>query len=133
MTAFRRQVLRHRAWFVGLLALTLLLKMVVPSGFMLGTAGGSVAIELCSGYGPETVSMHGPADHRDHKDGPGKTEMPCAFAGLSAPSLAAAGAVPLAAAVVSIVATGPRGIVDTTMPEGPAHLRPPLRGPPAQR
>ncbi|WP_221234545.1 hypothetical protein [Sphingomonas aerophila] len=114
---------------------TLLLKVVVPSGYMIDSDHGRFAITICPGVEPSSVTMEMPGlhdhmpDHGNSKDH-GKVEMPCAFSGLTAPSLAGADPLLLAAAIVFIVRTAFRTAVDTE-PTGPGlHLRPPLRGPP---
>ena len=131
MTRLRQYFLRHRAFAAWLVALALLMKVLVPTGFMLGTSAGSITIELCSGYGPMTMQtpMPGMAHHQGDKSSHGKAEQPCAFSGLSAPSLAAADPILLALALAFIIATAFRvsipGLVRT-----PAFLRPPTTGPP---
>ncbi len=107
------------------------MKLLVPAGFMPGTSAGTIMIELCTGAGPQTIAMALPATGDHDKQGDhGKGEMPCAFAGLSAPSLAAADPILIALAIAFIVATVFRSVPVVTAP-GFAHLRPPLRGPPA--
>ena len=130
-----RHLIARRNLVVLLCTATLLLKLLVPTGYMIGSEHGRLAIELCSGIeaGPTTVEMggmHGAmTDHGKSKDH-GKAEMPCAFSSLSAASLGALDPIQLAALVAFIVAGGlslnavPRTVRRT-------HLRPPLRGPPA--
>ncbi|RDE07548.1 hypothetical protein DVW87_06940 [Sphingomonas aracearum] len=115
---------------VWLLLLTLFMKVVVPSGYMVGAAGGAFSIELCPGYEPQKpMAMPGGEHHPDTPDH-GKAEMPCAFAGLTAPSLAGADPLLLAAAIVFIVRTVFRTASDREPGRRRLHLRPPLRGPP---
>ncbi len=95
MSAFRRLLAQRRVAAL-ILAAALLMKLLVPAGFMIGGHDGTITIEVCSGTAPRTMMMalpaarhsmpnHGKADHgkTDH----GKAEMPCAFAGLSAAAL----------------------------------------------
>lgn len=132
MTAPRHQLLRHRRLAGWLIAFAMVMKVLVPSGYMLGTSAGSVLIEPCSGFGPEkmVMAMPGMTGHGDKKQGHGKGEQPCAFASLAAPSLP--GVVPI------LPAGRPIGVMVATIlrssspsPSAPAFLRPHLRGPPA--
>ena len=131
MTGLRQYLLRHRALAAWLVALALLMKVLVPTGYMLGTSAGSITVELCSGYGPMkmTMPMPGMAHHQGDKSDHGKAEQPCAFSGLSAPSLAATDPILLALALAFIIALAFRpqtpGLV-----QAPAFLRPPTTGPP---
>ena len=91
MSAIRYHVLHHRWLAVWLIALTLLMKIVVPNGYMLGSSNGTITIEICSGYGPVTMTMAMPGmAHHDDKPDHGKAEQPCAFAGLNAPAMSGA-------------------------------------------
>ena len=133
MTALRRHFLRHRALAGWIVAAALLMKLLVPAGYMPTMSGNSMIIQICSGYGPMTMAMPIPGpipgqDHgQDHQQG--KAEMPCAFSGLSAPTLAAADPILLALAILFVMVAGTRFIVPRPA-RSPAHLRPPLRGPP---
>ena len=136
-----RHLLAQRHWAVLICAATLLLKLLVPTGYMIGSEGGRIAITICSGFEPRTMTtampgatamsgMHGgSSDHGTSKDH-GKAEMPCAFSGLSAAALGATDPLQLAALIAFVMAMG---FATTVLPSpvGPAHLRPPLRGPPA--
>lgn len=114
---------------------TLLLKLLVPTGYMINNDHGRVAITICSGFGPATMTMDMPGMHGDMPDDGkskdhGKTEMPCAFSGLSAAMLGSIDPIQLAALIVFILALGLIATIPPA-PSHPAHLRPPLRGPPA--
>ncbi|QCB44384.1 hypothetical protein E5673_11835 [Sphingomonas sp. PAMC26645] len=121
------------AW---VLACALVMKILVPAGFMPVVSGGRVTIEICGGIAPAqkvmapmmAMPMPGMAHHpgkSDHQE----REMPCAFSGLTAPSLAAVDPVLLAIAIAFIVGLVFR--VRTAVPiTARAYLRPPLRGPP---
>ncbi len=129
MQSLRHHLLQRRWPSVWLIGLALLMRIAVPAGYMPTFSGGSVAIELCSDYGPAGMTMHGMAGHHDQKGGHGKGETPCGFSGLSTPSLAGADPILLALAIAFIVATvfraAPRRRIAL-----PTYLRPPLRGPP---
>jgi len=131
VSAIRHHVLHHRWLAVWLIALTLLMKIVVPNGYMLGSSNGAITSEICSGYGPVTMTMAMPGmAHHDDKPDHGKAEQPCAFAGLNAPAMSGADPLLLALVVAFIVAT----VFRTVVPPAPrqfTRLRPPLRGPPA--
>jgi hypothetical protein len=128
VTALRRFLFDRRLFAAMIIALALVMKIVVPAGFMIGSETSAITIELCSGTGPMTMAMPGTAHHHENSDHQGK-EMPCTFAGHAAPALAAADAVLLAIAILFIIATTFRA--DTpALAHTPTHLRPPLRGPP---
>lgn len=96
---------------------------------------GHLTITICSGTQPrpttmEMPGMHGDAAAHGNPGDHGKAEMPCAFAGLSAAMTGAIDPVQLAALIAFVMATG-LAVVVLPAPSCPAHLRPPLRGPPA--
>ena len=134
VTALRHQVMQHRGLAAWLVVLALLMKVLVPSGYMLGTSGGSMTVELCSGYGAQemVVAMPGMTDHSGKKQGHGKAEQPCAFAGLAAPSLAGTDPILLAAAIAFVMARVFRSPAPGVA-SAPAYLRPPSHAPPALR
>ncbi|WP_374945088.1 DUF2946 family protein [Sphingomonas sp.] len=129
MTGLRQYLLCHRALAASLVALALLMKVLVPTGYMLGTSTGSITVELCSGYGPAKMTMPGMAHHGGDKSDHGKAEQPCAFSGLSAPSLAATDPILLALALAFIIATAFRAPTPVLV-QARAFLRPPTTGPP---
>lgn len=134
MHRLRHLILANRPFACAILALALMMKLALPAGFMPTVNNGQIQVTLCSGTGPMTVVMtipgldHGKQDGEGHS---GKSEQPCAFSGLSAPSLAATDPILLAAAILLILALGIRPMVVLTS-TAPPHLRPPLRGPPAR-
>ena len=130
MTGLRQYFRRHRAFAVWLVALALLMKVLVPTGYMLGTSTGSITVEPCSGYGPMKMTTSGMAHHGGDKSDHGKAEQPCAFSGLSAPSLAATDPILLALALAFIIATAFRAPTPVLI-RARAFLRPPTTGPPA--
>jgi hypothetical protein len=126
-----RHLLAHRNLAVLLCAATLLLRLLLPTGYMIGSDHGQLTVELCSGVAsPETgmlaqhMSEHGkPGEH-------GKAELPCAFSGLSAAALGAVDPIQLTALIAFIMAVGLFPAV-LPAPGRRIYLRPPLRGPPA--
>lgn len=135
MQAFRH-LLAQRHLTVLMCAATLLLKLWVPTGYMIDTASGHIAITLCSGFAPVPMTMAMPGLHRDMPDhgkseDHGKAEMPCAFAGLAAAMTGAIDPVQLAVLIAFVMATGLICSIPPA-PSDPIYLRPPLRGPPAR-
>lgn len=133
MHSLRRLVLSNRELAIAILAVVLLMKLVVPAGFMPAASDGQIIVSMCSGTGPTEVVMTVPGlGHKPDGGGEdrGKAEQPCAFAGLSTLSLAAADPILLAAAILFVLALGVRPLLlPASAP--PLYLRPPLRGPPA--
>lgn len=153
MGSIRRLVAqRHLATLVC--AAALLLRLLVPGGYMVSEASGWPTIVLCPQVGPAPLVSHAGAPvimaHGDRQymmqqahtgdhvmsgkhgksDGHGEAEMPCVFTGLLAAALAATDPILLAALIAFIVATAFTGILLPRLAE-PARIRPPLRGPPA--
>lgn len=117
----------------AILALALLMKLVTPAGFMPAVSDGRIVVSMCSASGPTTIVMTIPGLEHGKSEGDGNrgnAESPCAFAGLSAPSLAAADPDVLAAAIRFVLAIGVRAVSFPAAAD-PPYLRPPLRGPPA--
>ena len=130
-----RRLIAQRHLAALLCVATLLLKLLVPTGYMIGSGHGRITVELCSGIASKPMTMDMPGMHGDMPDHGkskhhGTAEMPCAFAGLAVASLGAIDPIQLAALVAFIVAAG----LALAMPSAiirRIHLRPPLRGPPA--
>jgi hypothetical protein len=120
---------------VFLCTLALLLKLLVPTGYMLAADQGRLSLIVCSGVAPapaagEMSAMHGDMADHDRRSGHGKAEMPCAFAGMTGAALAATDPILLAALIAFVVAGGVLWRAPAT-PRAVSRLRPPLRGPPA--
>ncbi|WP_010545685.1 DUF2946 family protein [Sphingomonas elodea] len=130
MTALRRLLFDHRLLCGWLIAAALLMKAVLPAGFMPMASGGTIVLGFCSGYGPQKMAVTLPArgdgsDPAEHQ----KSEMPCAFAGLGMAGLAAVDPVLLVLAIAFVLALAIR--TATAIPAvARVYLRPPLRGPP---
>jgi hypothetical protein len=130
MAILRRFISVRPGFAAFLVAAALLLRVLVPAGFMPNISHGKVEISLCTGYGPAKVmaampGMGGKSDRPQHRGG----EMPCAFAGLAMPGLAGADPIQLAAAIAIITATS-LFLVALLVARHEPRLRPPLRGPP---
>jgi hypothetical protein len=135
-------------------AAALLVRLLIPGGYMVSEGSGWPTIVLCPQAGPAPLDSHASAPvitaHGERQDmmqqahtgdhimsakhgrtnGHGKAEMPCVFTALSAAVLAATDPILLAALIAFIVATAFTGILLPRLAE-PARIRPPLRGPPA--
>ncbi|WP_010542916.1 hypothetical protein [Sphingomonas elodea] len=132
MQPLRRLVASHRVVAGAILALALVMKLLIPAGFMPTVANGQMVVRMCSGTGPMTMVMAIPGfeDKADREGDHDKHAQPCAFSGLSTPSLAAADPILLALAILFVLAMGVRALAAPTT-SAPPYLRPPLRGPPA--
>ncbi|MBZ6383467.1 hypothetical protein [Sphingomonas sanguinis] len=146
MTAIRC-LLAQRHLAVLLCAAALLLKLIVPTGYMIGTVQGRAAIILCPSGGPmpqaaptthdamamdghEMLPKAGTAHPVGHSGGSHGRDMPCAFAGLAAAGLAATDPVHLALLIAFVMAVARVPLALPRLDAAP-YLRPPLRGPPA--
>lgn len=130
MSSLRMLIARNRRIAALLIAMTLLVRALVPVGFMPDFSGGSFTIALCSGTGPATVTL-AVAPHSQHHDADKiHADMACPYAALAMPTLGGADPIQLARAVAAIVLLGLIGAVTVTL-LARGHLRPPLRGPPA--
>jgi hypothetical protein len=125
----RHHILGHRRWAAALIALALLAKLIVPAGFMLDGSAGRITVELCTGFGVQKVEMALPGQPDQH-DRQSKADSPCTFSALAAPALGGADPIQLAIAIAFVMAIGLRAVA-IARPRSFAHLRPPLRGPPA--
>jgi len=127
-----RRLLAQRYFAVLLCATALLLKLLVPTGYMISSEHGRITIELCSGVVPNATTMaisgmHGDMPDHGKSQDPGNAEMPCAFAGLSAATLGAVDPVQLITLIAFVMAIGLSPAVQpATVRRG--HLRPLLRG-----
>lgn len=133
MNGMQRLLARHRILFTWLLAASFAMKLIVPAGFMPVISAHSITIQLCDGYGAPMAMAGDMADGHDDHDGhhkPDKAQAPCAFALLSAPTLAVTDLALLTAAIAFIIATTFRATPAFVVQCG-AYLRPPSQGPPA--
>ena len=123
------------------------MKLLVPSGYMVSSEHGRIAITLCSGMtaqdmAPQAVAPQAMAMPSMHDDGAGlamnhdrstkhdKAEMPCAFSSLTAHALESVDLVLRITAIAFAMALAWRYV--RPLPRAlTRYLRPPLRGPPA--
>jgi hypothetical protein len=130
MSRLRAFVRRNPALAALIVALALVLRAVVPGGFMPSSDHRQIVVAICTGSGPATAVIAVPlADSTDTGDHV-KGDKPCAFGTLSLTSLAAADAVLLALALLFALALSLRPMVPARALSAP-FLRPHLRGPPA--
>jgi hypothetical protein len=127
--AVRALLFDHRRLAFGLVVLALLIKALVPAGYMLGDKAGHVlTVTICGDASGQTVTkqIEVPGEGGAHA----KAEVKCVWGLLAMAALGGADVVLLAAALAFILTLG----IAASRPVPPsrgAHLRPPLRGPPA--
>lgn len=150
MNGFRRLAANHRSLAALILVAALMIRILVPSGFMPVVAQGGITIVPCSGIvqQPAQTAMampgmvhhemarmahagtatHAPAAPNQHEGSGADTS--CIFAGLAMPAVAGADPLLLVIALAFLMLLAAR--VPTRPSLGAAlRLRPPLRGPPA--
>lgn len=132
MDALRTVLRRHRGLAFVLIALSLCLKMALPTGYMIAPDARTFTVQIChdaSGEGPAlkiTVPFR-PSGN----EAPGKpVKGECPYGSLSMASLGGADAVLLALAMAFIIALG-FAPIRFALAQRFSHVRPPLRGPPA--
>jgi hypothetical protein len=146
---FRRLAANHRLLAALILTAALMVRILMPAGFMPVVEQGRITIVFCSGIAPQPAPMampgmahsamagmsHGAmAPHAPtSREAPGgsKVDAPCAFAGLAMPALSGADPFLLAATLAFLM------VLAIWAPErrsfqAAVRLRPPLRGPPAR-
>lgn len=132
MYLMRALLQRHRALALLVVLAALCMKIVVPTGYMIGQNSKVLTIQLChDGLGEVitkqlVIPMKGEPGDSSGKQG--KAE--CPFASLSMASMTGADPALLALALAFILALG-FAPTRTSHPERVSYLRPPLRGPPA--
>lgn len=132
MHSLRALLMRHQALALLVVMAALCMKILVPTGFMIGQNSTVLTVEICGdGLADRAtkqivIPMKDGGSESGHKQG--KAE--CPFASLSMASMAGTDPLLLALALAFILA---RGFAPTriTLPQRASHLRPPLRGPPA--
>ena len=112
-----------QAAILAVLAFVLLLRTLVPAGYMIAPSGGWPVLTLC-----EAAAPIAPAGHEGH-DAPAEPKQPCAYAALASPVL------PPAPPTISLPPSPPEAALpgrvqrDPYRP-APASLPPPSTGPP---
>ncbi|WP_086616715.1 DUF2946 family protein [Erythrobacter tepidarius] len=135
MPNFRAMIRGHAGLVLLLLALVLVVKAVVPSGFMLAADSNRVlTVRICSDASgaPKQMQIAIPGKHEnggDQSDAGGKA-APCAFSGLGQAWIGTVDPLLLASALVFILLLG-LAPLPTLLTRDIPFLRPQLRGPPA--
>lgn len=133
MAYLRALVSDHRKLAGLILSLSLIMKVIVPAGFMLGNEGRVLTVEICTGVAGEHLTQQVvlPADDKSHssKDGHDKAGEACPFTALAMGAVSGADVTLLQAALVFIILCNFVHLSQLP-PERTANLRPPLRGPP---
>lgn len=133
MRTLRAFLRLHSRLALGLVVLALLIKALIPAGYMLGgeLGGGDhvLTVTICTDASGGTMTQQ-IAVPTEGKGGHAKAEGACAWGLLGHAALAGADAVLLAAALAFILALGFAAIRAVPLARS-RHLRPPLRGPPA--
>lgn len=130
MNALRAFFRTHRRLALGVLALALAIKALVPAGYMLSEQAQVLTVAICADASGKqlTKQIVVPADGKSGAHA--KAEGACAWGLLAMAALGAVDVLLLALALAFILALG-------LAPSRPparvqrAYLRPPLRGPPA--
>jgi hypothetical protein len=133
VTILRALILDHRKLALLLLALTLCVKALVPTGFMVERKAMVLTVSICAdGLGsPTTKQMVIPmkSDPASHGGEHGKRDGNCAFTSLGFGALASVDPALLAVALLFILALGFIGFVQRRF-AAPVRLLPPAQGPP---
>ena len=129
MTPLRDYLRDRRHLALALIALALLMRMLVPVGFMPEVSAGKITIALCTGHGPATIEMTVPGSGHHDQGKNAKPDMPCPFGSTSSQVLTGADPILLAIAIAFVMALCLRPVAIARIADAP-YLRPPLRGPP---
>lgn len=134
MAHLRLLIATHRRSLLSLVACAMLVRALVPVGWMPVASAQGLRLMLCDGTGPAVAR---PVAHAmqgmHHDDAPGHPSMPgadhpCAFAGIAPGIVAPALAAPLPPA--RVVATPPLARAPVAIGHGLAAPPPPPTGPP---
>lgn len=135
MTHMRLFLARHPQWIIASLLLCLMMKAMIPAGFMLSLSSGTVlTVTICSettgGLRSMKMAIPNSADDPANHDGKaGQEQGHCAFSGLGQVALGGTDVVLLVAALAFILLRGLAPVLQLPVRRAP-YLRPPLRGPP---
>lgn len=133
MHGIRALIRRHRSAAVWLAALALLVKALVPAGYMVGQSGTrTFDIIVCSDPtgGPVVEKLVIPFEKQSDHDGGRAAKGDCAFGALAYGGAPATDPALLIAAMAFILAFGFARVPAPSL-RGFPRIRPPLRGPPA--
>jgi hypothetical protein len=96
MTPLRLYLRDRRHLALALIALALLMRMLIPVGFMPEVSAGKITIALCTGHGPAVIEMAMPSSGHHDSDKSAKPDMPCPFGSVSSQGLTGADPILLA-------------------------------------
>lgn len=123
-----------------LVVCALVMKALIPAGYMIGAQSRTIAIQICDGQNHEQVrqidvgqSVDSKANHGQTEHGTGdhgKSDGVCPYTALGHDSLASADPILLATALAFILALAFAPLVSACLSRIP-HISPPLRGPPS--
>lgn len=128
MGRLRAYLREHYRLAMVLVALALVIKAVVPTGYMIGSQGKALTILVCGDVSGDhltkQITVPGKAESQ------AKTSETCPYASLSFASLDADLPVFVALAIAFLLLLG---FAPVRIPKlaSLTHIRPPLRGPPA--
>ncbi|MBC2666815.1 hypothetical protein H7F51_14955 [Novosphingobium flavum] len=129
MTLLRAFLRDHRKLASLVLAMALLMKALVPAGYMVESGSRVLAVAICAdasgGHFTLQIVIPGKTDGEARHD---KAEGTCAFSALAMGALGGADPALLLIALAFILLLGLAPA--PARRKGPARLRPPLRGPP---
>jgi len=128
MHRLRAFFLDHRRLAALLVALALVMKALVPSGYMLGGDTRVLTVQICADSLGHMVTKQITVGQKS-KDGQ-KADAPCAFAAHGHAMMGGADPIQLALALLFVLALGFAPLVPVAR-RAMAYQRPPLRGPPA--
>ena len=131
MTPLRHYLHDRRHFALAIVMLALLMRLLLPIGFMPDVSAGKIGIRLCTGHVPAAMDLsahHRGAGHHKHGQSP-KHDMPCPFSSGSAHGLTGADPIQLAIALAFVMLLCLRPVAVPRAGAAP-RLRPPLRGPP---
>ena len=121
----------HPALALWLIAIALVVKALVPQGYMV-MPGKTLTVGLCSGMGlaEMTITIPMKSDGGDRHSEKKAPDEVCPFSALGHAAAPAADAVLLLAAIAFLLALGTRPRLAAPIRRR-AYLQPPLRGPPS--
>ena len=131
MKVLRLSLLRWRLAAMAVLLLAMLLKGLVPAGFMVRAEARTFTVAICADASGTQLTRDITVPAKPGEQAPhAAKEQPCAWSTLGMATTVPVDAVLLAAALAFILALGFLALAPPA-PARAAHLRPPLRGPPA--
>lgn len=132
MQQLRALLFRNRTAAILVVLAALCMKIVVPTGFMIGQGANVLTVEICADASGDhlTKQIVIPMKDGGEKSGGKQSKGECPFSSLSMGSLAGTDVALLALALAFILALGFAPVRYSRLKDA-SFLRPPLRGPPA--